>query len=308
MAGNRLLNWLLFLALSFIWGSSFILMKEGMIALTPYQVAAIRMLTAGIVLLPIAIKRRKQFPSNYGLIILSGLLGSFIPAFLFCIAETRVDSALAGILNALTPICVIIVGSLIFHQKNSRNQVAGVLIGFAGLLVLLLSSGKIDLTYISYALLLVLATLNYGFNVNMVNRKLLHIPSINIAAFAFTALIFPSVVVLWLTGFFSLSFSSSNVPWSIGASAILGIGGTAIATILFYMLLKKAGPIFSTMVTYGIPFVAIFWGWLAGEAITLLQVICLIVILAGVFVSRRANSPKAGDTRRSSNIFMRQFK
>src|SRR5580765_3856195 len=165
MAGNRLLNWLLFLALSFIWGSSFILMKEGMVALTPYQVAAIRMLTAGIILFPIAMKRRKQFPSNIGLIILSGLLGSFFPAFLFCIAETKVDSALAGILNALTPICVIIVGSLIFQQKNSRNQIAGVLIGFAGLVILLLSNGKIDFTYISYALLLVLATLSYGFNV-----------------------------------------------------------------------------------------------------------------------------------------------
>ncbi|HYJ38522.1 MAG TPA: EamA family transporter, partial [Chitinophagaceae bacterium] len=70
-------------------------------------------------------------------------------------------------------------------------------------------------------------------------------------------------------------------------SAILGITGTAMASILFYALLKKAGPVFSSMVTYGIPFVAIFWGWLAGESITLFQVICLVLILAGVYISRR---------------------
>jgi drug/metabolite transporter (DMT)-like permease len=288
LANNRLLNWILFFALSFIWGSSFILMKEGMEQLTPYQVAAIRMLSAGLILLPIAIKRRKQFPSNnWGLLVVSGLLGSFIPAFLFCIAETKIDSALAGILNALTPICVIIVGSVLFHQRNTRNQLLGVLIGFAGLLVLFISNGKIDFTYVSFALLVVLATFSYGFNVNMVNRKLLHIPSINIGTFAFTSLIVPSIIVLWITGFFNLSLSNASVQWSIGASALLGIGGTAIATILFYVLLKKAGPIFSSMVTYGIPFVAIFWGWLAGEAITVVQFICLLIILGGVYISRR---------------------
>jgi drug/metabolite transporter (DMT)-like permease len=285
---NRLLNWVLFVALSFIWGSSFILMKEGMRILTPYQVASIRMLSAGLILFPIALVRRRQVQKkSIGLIVLSGLLGSFIPAFLFCIAETRIDSALAGILNALTPICVIIVGTTLFHQKSTRNQVLGVAIGFAGLLFLFLSNSNISLTYVSYAVLVLLATLSYGLNVNMVNKNLLHIPSLNIAAFAFTSLIIPSFVVLWLTDFFQLPMKSSEMIWSIGASALLGLTGTAVATILFYILLKKAGPIFSSMVTYGIPFVAIFWGWLAGESVTFLQVACLLMILGGVYISRR---------------------
>jgi drug/metabolite transporter (DMT)-like permease len=286
--GNRFLNWILFIALSFIWGSSFILMKEGMEKLTPYQVASIRMLTAGLILLPIAVRRRKQLEGgSIGYIILSGLLGSFFPAFFFCIAETRIDSALAGILNALTPICVIVVGALLFHQRSTGNQVAGVIIGFVGLLLLFFASKNINLPYISFASLVLLATLSYGFNVNMVNKFLLHIPSLNIAAFAFTSLIIPSIIVLWTTGFFQLELNSSAMLWSIGASAILGISGTALATILFYILLKRAGPVFSTMVTYGIPFVAIFWGWLAGEPITTLQVACLVLILAGVYISRR---------------------
>ena len=134
-------------------------MKEGMAQLTAYQVASIRILSAGLILCPIAISRRNQLSGkNIGHIILSGLLGSFFPAFLFCIAETRIDSALAGILNALTPICVIIVGAWVFRQKSNRNQVTGVLIGFGGLLLLFLATSNISLAYISFALLVLLAT------------------------------------------------------------------------------------------------------------------------------------------------------
>ena len=259
-----------------------------MVSLTPYQVASTRMLSAGLILLPIAFTRRKQVQkSSIGLIILSGVLGSFFPAYLFCIAETKIDSALAGILNALTPIFVIIVGATLFHQKSTKNQLMGVIIGFVGLLLLFLSHGKIDFTYLFFAFLVLLATLSYGLNVNMVNKNLLHIPSLNIAAFAFASLIIPSLIALWLSGFFKLSFHSSEMAWSIAASALLGLTGTAIATILFYILLKRAGPIFSSMVTYAIPFIAIFWGWLAGESVTLLQVGCLVIILVGVYISRR---------------------
>jgi len=285
---HRLFNWGVFVLLSFIWGSSFILMKIGMHQLTPYQVASIRMLSAGLVLLPVAIRRIRIIPKKkLGYIILSGLLGSFFPAYLFCIAETRIDSALAGILNALTPICVIIVGLMFFQNRSTRNQVLGVLIGFAGLCLLFITKGRIDLTYISYALLVLIATISYGLNVNMVNRHLHEVPSLNIATFAFSFLIIPSFTCLVLTGFFSLNLQDGETLKSIGASALLGITGTALATIFFYVLLKRAGTIFASLVTYGIPFVAIFWGWLAGEAITILQIVCLIVILSAVYISRR---------------------
>jgi drug/metabolite transporter (DMT)-like permease len=285
---NRFLNWILFIALSIIWGSSFILMKAGMQQLTPYQVASIRMLTAGLILLPVTVKRIRQMPTQkLSYVVLSGMLGSFFPAFLFCIAETRIDSALAGILNALTPICVIVVGSLFFHRLTTKYQLIGVMIGFAGLCFLFLTKGSINLSFISYALLVPIATLSYGINVNVVNRHLHDIPSLNIASFAFTALIIPSFILLCLTGFFSLNMGNSNLLLSVGAASLLGISGTALATILFYILLKKSGPVFSSMVTYGIPFVSLFWGWLAGEAITLLQLCCLVMILAGVYISRR---------------------
>lgn len=285
---DRLLNWSIFAILSFIWGSSFILMKEGMKSLSAYQVAAIRMASAGIILLPLALKQMKQLPRNkIGYAVLSGVLGSFFPAFLFCIAETRIDSALAGILNALTPISVVTIGLLFFKSKVTRIQFAGVLIGFVGLVLLFLTRGNINLTYISFASLVLLATISYGLNVNMVNRYLHEVPSFHIATFAFVSLLVPALIILAVTGYFSLPLSNPDVLWATGASVILGIFGTAVATVLFYVMLKTAGTVFSSMVTYGIPFVAIFWGVLAGETITMMEIACLGIILAGVYVARK---------------------
>ena len=287
-SSDRLLNWIIFVLLAFIWGSSFILMKEGMKQLTAYQVAAIRMATAGIVMLPWAVRFMKGLPRNkIGYVVLSGLLGSFFPAFLFCIAETRIDSSLAGILNALTPISVITIGVLFFHSKTTVAQILGVVIGFIGLCLLFLTKGKVDFSYIGYSSLALLATIMYGLNVNIVNRHLHEVRSFHIATFAFVSLLIPSLIVLWATGYFSLPLGNKDILASTGFSALLGFASTAIATVLFYVLLKKAGPIFSSLVTYGIPFVAIFWGLLAGESITTLQIVCLGVILSGVYVARK---------------------
>src|SRR6185503_18929003 len=100
--------------------------------LTPYQVATLRILSAGLVLIPVAIKHLKKIPPHkLGYVLLSGLLGSFIPAFLFCLAETKIDSSLAGFLNALTPIFTIVIGMLFFQQVFQSHKLAGVLTGLA---------------------------------------------------------------------------------------------------------------------------------------------------------------------------------
>ncbi len=286
---NSALVWIFFIVICFIWGSSFILMKEGMVALSPYQVASVRVLSAGLVLLPVAIQTFKKVPrSKMLLIALSGLLGTFFPAYLFCIAETKIDSSLAGILNALTPLFTVFIGALFFQLRLPFKKIAGVVTGFAGLLLLLLDPGKkIQLQFWGYASFVLLATICYGANVNMVNRYLKDTGSKEIAAIAFAMLIPPSLVILYATGYFKLDLLAAGVMRATLASIILGIFGTAIASIMFYVLLKKAGPVFSSMVTYGIPFVAIFWGLLAGEEVTVRQILCLSVILAGVYLARK---------------------
>lgn len=160
--------------------------------------------------MPVAIKKIRQIPYNkLSLIILSGLLGSFFPAFLFCIAETKIDSSLTGILNACTPIFTIITGALFFKSRIKWHKVVGILVGFIGLTLLFLSKGDISLTYISFSSLVLLATVFYGVNVNMVSRYLKEVGSLNIASFAFALLTIPSFLILLYTGYFNLPLSKS---------------------------------------------------------------------------------------------------
>src|SRR5688572_2178490 len=165
LTGERLINWTLFLVLVVIWGSSFILMKEGMRALSASQVAAIRILSGGIVLLPVVFKSCRVIPSRQlGFVLLSGLLGSFIPAFLFCIAETRIDSSLAGFLNALTPIFTILIGLVFFRNPMEKKKWPGVLLGFSGMIVLFVARDTSGASNGWYALLVIIATFSYALN------------------------------------------------------------------------------------------------------------------------------------------------
>jgi drug/metabolite transporter (DMT)-like permease len=286
---KALLNWIIFIALSIIWGSSFMLIKEGLKALSAYQVASLRIVFAGLVLLPTAIKNFKKIPTNkIGVIILSGMLGSLLPAYLFCIAEEGIDGALAGTLNSLTPIFVTITGALFFASRTSSSKILGIFISFVGSILLLLSKGSIqqnqNLLHISYV---ILATIFYGINVNMVQRYLQHVGSLQIAAVAFTINAVPALIVLAATGYFSLPLTDSSVIWSTAASAILGVAGTAVASIIFYMLVKRAGGVFASTVTYGIPVVAIILGFIYKEDVGWKQVACLAVILLGVYIANR---------------------
>lgn len=283
-------NWLVFALLSIVWGSSFILMKEGLKAFNAYQVASLRMLSAGIVLLPFAIQAFKKIPKDkMGLVIISGLVGNFIPAYLFCIAETRIDSALAGILNSLTPLFTIIVGVVFYKVQTSAIKLLGILIGFIGLTCLMLAGKEVHFEHLSYASLVLVATIMYGINVHTVGRYLKEIGSIQIASVAFSFLIIPSATVLYFTDFFNNDFSNPVVLHSTIAGGVLGMIGTSMASILFYYLVKKAGILFGSLVTYGIPVVAVAWGIGFGESLAPLQIFCLGVILFGVYIVNRGN-------------------
>ncbi|HRG81334.1 MAG TPA: DMT family transporter [Chitinophagaceae bacterium] len=282
---NRMLSWILYGVLCLIWGSSFLLMLIGLEKLNAWQVAAIRLFSAGVILLPFAWKVMQRIPKEkISFIILSGFLGSFFPAFLFCLAETKLDSSFAGTLNSLTPIFVLIVGASFFQLKVNRRQVLGILISFTGSILLFLSkSGKTgDLMYIGF---IVLATFLYGLNVNMVSRKLKEVASFDIAVLAFSFLTIPSLIILLVFQTHQLNLSDSQTLWSVLASAGLGIAGTTVASILFYILLKRAGGVFASTVTYGIPFVAIGWGLVYNEKITVAVVLSLLLILLGILIT-----------------------
>lgn len=218
--------------------------------------------------------------------VLTGLFGNLLPAFLFAAAIVKLDSSLEGILNSLTPICMVIIGTIFFKDKIEWQKILGVVIGFAGLCLLAISRRDINLENLGYAGLVVAATLCYGFNVNLVGHYLKDIKPVHMASVSLAFMSVPAGIVLFLQRFQDLDFSDQVVQWSILNVVILGMVGSAFATVLFYALVQKAGTLFASLVTYGIPFVALFWGALVGERITLTDIGCLLIILLGVFLAK----------------------
>lgn len=284
MSGN-LGNWLIFITLSLIWGSSFILMKLGLEQLSAYHVASIRIVVAGLVLLPFAVKNFRKIPKEKLFpVAMSGVLGSLLPAYLFCKAEEGVSGALAGMLNALTPVFAIVIGVCFFQLKISRIKILGIFTAFSGTVLLLLNNGISGSQNFLYIFYIIIATVCYGMNVNLVGRYLKGIPSFTIASVSLLSNAVPALLVLCFTGFFKLPLHDKNLLAATGYAAMLGLVCTSIASILFYQLIKRSGTVFSSMVTYCIPIVAILWGILYGEQVTIAQCLCLLVILAGIFI------------------------
>ena len=268
-------------------------MHDSQLGLNSAQIAAVRIFSAGLVFLPFAFFHFSKIPkSRMGLVILSAVFGNLLPAFLFAEAITRIDSSLAGILNSLTPICVVVIAIIFFGDKIKMQRIWGVLTGFLGLVLLtflpvLTGETSISFYNLGYTLLIVLATFFYGINVNMVGHYLKALNPIHIATVSLACMLIPSGFVLWQQGFLHLDFADKNVQDSVLAAAGLGIAGSAIATALFYILVQKAGGLFASLVTYGIPFVALLWGLYDREKITWIKPACLAVILVGVYLANR---------------------
>jgi drug/metabolite transporter (DMT)-like permease len=292
MRSSKFLNWILFALICFIWGSSFILMKlglydrQGQPLLSAYQVAALRILSAGIILAPFSFGKYKNIPRrSYGYLLLSGLFSIFLPAFLFCLAETRISSALTGTLNSLTPFFVIITGFILFRQKIPARQILGIIVGLGGVTALFISGSGAAPLDPGYSGLVIVATLCYALNANIVRYKLKAIPSLDIAACSFGILILPAILILYYTHYFSLPLMQGAYLKATTASCVLGVFGSALAWFLFYILVKRTSAVFASSVTYVLPFVAMAWAWVYGESVTVIQIICLLIILAGVYFS-----------------------
>lgn len=258
--------------------------------MSPYQVASIRIFFAGICFLPLCRQAYRNTPKEALLpIIISGCLGTFFPAFFFSIAQTKIDSSLAGILNALTPIFTIAIGTFFFQLKIGWVKWLGIFIGFIGMLITNIGGANgVNFDHITYSLFVLLATICYGLNVNVVNKYVQNVSALHIATIAFTSLTIPTLLVLIGTGYFSHP-NLLNGNWTKGTliAGLLGVINTGVASVIFYQLMKKAGPVFASTVTYIIPFVALGWGVYFGEVVTLLQMIGMLVILIGVRLANK---------------------
>ena len=288
---NRLsLGWILLILLTLIWGSSFILIKRGLDVFDAGEVGALRMLTASLVLTPLAIKHLKSFTlRQYFYLFFVGFVGSFLPSFLFAKAETGLSSAMAGVLNALTPMFVIIVGSIFFSQRIGGRTISGLLIGFAGTAILMFAGTDGEMAKLNFfGLYIVVATIFYGTNVNIIKYRLHGIKAIPLTSMAF-ALILPfSASYLFLASDFVYKVETVPGAWlSVLYVSILGVVGTALAMVLFNKLIQFVSPVFASSVTYLIPIVAVAWGLFDGEVLLTQHYIGMLVILVGVYITNR---------------------
>lgn len=283
------LSWLLLILLSFIWGSSYILIKKGLLAFSPVQLAGVRLGVSSLAFVPVYLSLHKKTDwKRWKSFLVVALAGSGIPAFLFALAQTQLNSSLTGILNALTPLTTFILGFLFFGLVFKWSKLLGVIIGFAGAFLLIWvgkESGAAG--NIWYAVPVVLASVCYALSANEVGFKLRDVNSLVISAASFMLLLIPGWFLIFYTGVPTTVMTHPDGWTSLGFVCILAISSTFIATILFFRLIQMTGTVFSSFVSYIAPVVAAGWGILDGESVTFSLLLGMALILAGVYVAKK---------------------
>ena len=280
-------KWFYLFLLALTWGSSFILIKKGLLGLSPFQLGSLRTVMSSLFIFTIGFKSLKTIQSRqWKWIIITGFIGTFFPSFLFAFAETEVDSGIVSILNSLVPLNTVLIGLAVFKITSTKTQVFGVILGFVGASMLIFNSMELhpDQNYL-YAGFVILATVMYASSVNIIKRYLQDVKPIAIATGNFVAIIIPAILVLSFSNFFTTeTFQNDTIYMSIGSVVILSLFGTVMAKIIFNSLIQISSPVFASSVAYLMPLVALLWGLLDGEVFGINQGLASSLILLGVYL------------------------
>lgn len=285
---NKNLKWIYLLILSFVWGSSYILIKKALIGLSPLQVGSLRTIISTVLLLAIGYSSLKSIPKDkWKWILITGLV-SFIPPFLFAYAQTEIDSALAAILNSLTPLATLLIGVGFYRFKIDSKQISGVIIGLIGSVLLMYQGSVINPDQnLLYVFFIIFASVLYAVQVNLLKVHLQDVSAVAITVGNFI-FIFPLAVVIFLmSDYKQIDINDKDVKVALFCLLILSIIGTVFAKILFNKFVQIASPVFASSVTYILPIVALFWGLLDGEIFTLNQLFATLIILIGVYLANK---------------------
>lgn len=279
----------LLILLALVWGSSFILIKYSLAAFAPGQVGALRLVIAGIVLSPWAFRAFRRIPTEQRkFILVIGIFGNFMPSFLFAWAQTGLASSLTGVLNALTPLFTLIVGIIAFSVPFRKEQLLGLMLGFAGSFsISLVGSGGALGNFNAYALLVVGACLCYAISANTLKNYLSGLRPLDIVSLALVA-VAPIALGYLLSTDFIIRVQNPESWRALGYLAILAVVGTALALIAFNKLIQITSAVFATSVTYVIPIVAVFWGLVDGEHLYPLHYVGMGLILIGVYLTNKS--------------------
>ena len=285
---NNNLKWIYLLVLSFVWGSSYILIKKALVGLSPLQVGSLRTIISTVLLLVIGFSSLKSIPKDkWKWILITGLV-SFIPPFLFAYAQTEIDSALAAILNSLTPLATLLIGVGFYRFKIDSKQISGVIIGLIGSVLLMYQGSIINPNQnLLYVFFIIFASFLYAVQVNLLKVHLQDVSAVAITVGNFI-FIFPlAIVIFFMSDYRQIDVNDKDVKVALFSILILSIVGTVFAKILFNKFVQIASPVFASSVTYTLPIVALFWGLLDGEVFTLNQLFATVIILIGVYLANK---------------------
>ncbi|MDG1901834.1 MAG: DMT family transporter [Bacteroidales bacterium] len=285
---NTLISWIILIALAIVWGSSFILIKKSLLYFTASEVGLLRITITFLFLLPIALKNISKVNKKHKYyLVIAGVIGSFIPSFMFAIAQTEINSSLTGILNSLTPLFTLLLGLFFFKLKVNRYNMLGIVLGLIGALGLIYASagGKGFIINIKYSSLIMIATICYAFNVNFIKSYLKEVDSLTITSLTFFYVGLPTLLyVLIFSDIPTKIINEDKVLIGMGYVSTLAILGTGIALIAFNKLIKISSPIFASSVTYMIPVIAIIWGIIDNEIFKLIYIFWFLILILGVLL------------------------
>ncbi|MBK8450477.1 MAG: EamA family transporter [Saprospiraceae bacterium] len=280
------LDWTLLIILTGIWGFSYYFIKHSLESFNPTQVASLRMVIGAIALLPFLPQALRLIPLKLlGVIFFVGLVGSFMPAFLYPFAQQKISSSLAGIINAFTPICTFGIGVLFFKVKNEKAKFLGTLIALFGAFSLILLKPNATLRAETLYLLVAFSVpFLYGINSNTIKAKLGSIPGIPMTAAMYISLLVLSLPIAYWSGGLKqipIAIASGNAFYHLVALSVLG---SALAMAIFNVLIQRVHVLFAASVTYLMPLVALVVGWFDGEQLSWNDIFGLGCILIGVLI------------------------
>ncbi len=284
------LSWVLLIVLALLWGSSYILIKTALKSFTPFQVGSARMVLAFLLFaVPAFLYVRKVSFVKIKYITLVAVVGTLIPAFLYPIAQTRITSSLAGILNAVTPMFTLIIGALLFRYQFTLWKIIGLVLGLIGvvLLVVIQSNGSWGTVNV-YAFFVILATILNAWSINIIKVYLQDVPSLILSSMTMLIISPIAGAYLFSTDFVGQLHFSTHVSYPFLALLFLGLINSGVTLVIYYRLLQISSPIFASSVTYLMPVVAILWGVMDGEQLTIMHYIGMVFILIGILVVNKS--------------------
>ena len=285
-------KWFYLIILSFIWGSSYILIKKSLLGFSPLQLGSLRIIITAFVLFILGFNSLKKIPKNkWKWILATGYIGSFFPSFLFAFAQTEIDSGVTAILNSLTPLATLVIGLIFFKFLINAKQIAGIFIGLIGSLLLIYQGSSINPQQnFLFVVLILIASIFYAISLNLLKAHLQNVSATGIAVGNFLCILPPAFIILFFTDLRIIDFKvNQDVQNAIFYVVVLSIFGSAFAKILFNKLIQISSPIFASSITYTLPIVAIMWGLVDGETITSGQFFSTGLILTGVFLANKKN-------------------